>query len=170
MTDAAVLELKTLKHKTMCLHWGMRAGKTHAIQNFLSTSNFEVDRVLIVSYNPQTAFIDYKDALDANFYTVHNLDGIAEGNYDLIIFEDIEWQASSLEDGIAQYEKAVELVGSNGYVLVGGTQNYGICDELKSRVDYYSKILTTDVLPDLAVGDSSNDKRDYLLIQTNEKF
>lgn len=168
--DNAVQELKTMKHKTMCLHWGIRAGKSFAIHSFLSTSTFRVERVLIVSHNPDTAFIDYQDALNADFDTVRNLDGIKEGVYDLIIFEEIEWQVKSKEAGIALYEKAVELVSKDGYVLVAGTQNYGICDELSTRVDYYSKILTTDVHPDLEIGNDASSKRDYLLEIVDEKF
>ena len=179
--DSAVALLQTGFHKTACLHWAIRVGKSVALQTLLRTSNFEASRVLIVSYDPVAAKQDYLDALCADLDCVKDFEGIDpdENAYDCIIFDDIEWCVKSIEEGLALYERAVALVGKDGYVFVAGTQNYGICDELKNRVSFYSKITTPEVHPEFLEDvmnkpgnalEEATFKRDYLLILTDEKF
>lgn len=178
--DSAVAVIQTGFHKTACLHWAIRVGKSTALQTILRTSNFEASRVLIVSYNPDAASQYFSEELNAEFRCVNNLEHIEAGDYDCIIFDDIEWSVKSFKEGIALYERAVELVGKDGYVFVGGTQNYGICDELKNRVSFYSKITTPEVHPNFLKEnvlykegnalEEATFKRDYLLILTDEKF
>tara|TARA_Y100001963_G_scaffold127143_1_gene180306 strand:- start:2877 stop:3416 length:540 start_codon:yes stop_codon:yes gene_type:complete len=173
--NTAIAELSTGKYKTSCLHWAIRVGKSVGLQTFLRTSTFDVSRVLLVGYNPQETSERYGEKLGVAITGVEDLNGIEDGKYDCILFDDIEWTAESYAQGLAMYDRALEVVGDDGYVVVAGTQRYGICDTLKNRVSFYSKITTPEVHPDFLEEhkDRLEDptfQRDYLLIKTVEEL